>query len=112
MPKATSQSNQKSKKKDKPKVWTITVGLNGTDTNPYHKLGLTRNPFPELGKSEWDAAELQMHKLGGDPIPQDNPEAYIREVLAGFSSEFVDLCVQNFRPGKYVKFKVFWPRES
>jgi len=109
--KATSRSGLKQKisKKDN---WIIRVELNGTDLNPYHRLGLTQNPFPQTGKDEWKMAELQMQKLGGDPIPADRPAEYISEVLAGFSPEFIQKCIENYRPGRIVKFEVFWPKNG
>jgi hypothetical protein len=89
---------------------TIVVSLNGTDQNPFNKLGLTQNPFGQVNKSETDEAERVLNSLGADPIPTENAETYIREKLQGFSPEFVDLCVKQFRPGKIVKFKVKWPK--
>jgi hypothetical protein len=85
------------------------VALNGTDTNPWLKFGLTQNPFPQLGKYEYDRACLQMQKLGGPSIPHEWAEQYIREILKGFSEEFVDLCVRQFKPGEYVEFDVYFP---
>ncbi len=84
----------------------LKVELNGTDKNPYEQMGLTQNPFPQTGKAEWDEACLRIQKLGGPPIPADRAEAYIRETLAGFTQEFVELCVRNYKPGIYVKFYV------
>jgi hypothetical protein len=89
---------------------SIIVSLNGTDTNPFHKYGLTQNPFGQLNTAETDDAERRLNSLGGDPIPAENAEGYIREKLTGFSPEFVDLCVKYFRAGKMVKFKVKWPK--
>ena len=89
---------------------TIVVSLNGTDTNPFEKMGLTQNPYGQLNKAETDEGERRLNNLGADPIPTENAEAYIREKLAGFSPEFVDLCVKLYRPGKMVKFKVKWPK--
>lgn len=93
------------------KVLTLRVALNGTDTNPYHRMGLTQNPFPQLARAEWDLHCLNLQKLGGDPIPHDRAEEYIRQTLLGFSTELVDLCVAKFRPGEYVKFEVKFPVE-
>lgn len=33
---------------------TLKISLNGTDSNPWHKLGLTQNPFPQLARYETD----------------------------------------------------------
>jgi hypothetical protein len=85
---------------------TLTVRINGTDKNPWHKMGLKCNPFPQIGKAEYDAAELTLAELDGDPVtgPED-----IRKRLRGFSPEFVELCVANFRPGERVAFDVTFP---
>lgn len=83
----------------------LRVSLNGTDENPFHKLGLKQNPFPQIGRMEYDAGERQINKLGGDPIPDTN---YIRETLKGFSEEFIELCCRQFKKGEYVTFTVNW----
>lgn len=85
------------------KTLKLRVSLNGTDENPWHKHGLTQNPFPQLGRAEWDAQCLRLQSLGGDPIPDTQ---YIRERLRGFSEEFVELCCREFRKGEIVKFVV------
>lgn len=82
----------------------FTVRLNGTGTNPWHGLGLTQNPFPELARHEYAGPLLHLARLGGDPIPD---VAFIREYLAGWSQEFIELCCERFRPGEMVEFKVF-----
>lgn len=86
----------------------ITVCLNGTAENPFHRHGLSQNPFPQTGRMEYDRLCLRMQSLGGDPIPHDTAEAYIRARLVGCSDEFVDLCVSQFRPGEYVQFDIAW----
>lgn len=93
----------------KPRIVSLRVCLNGTDSNPHHRFGLTQNPFPQLGMAEYDAAERRLAKLGGDPIPKDRAEAYIRETLEGFSQEFVDGVVARYKPGEYVRFTVNFP---
>ena len=87
----------------------IKVFLNGTSVNPYHALGFTRNPFPQLGRAEYDAAERQISLLGADPIPPVGAEDYIRKTLAGFTSEFIELCVRNYKPGELAVFEVEFP---
>lgn len=77
----------------------LSVQLNGTASNPYEVIGLTQNPFPQLGKAEYNAVERHLAKLGAGPIPD---EAYIRTYLEGF----VDLCCANFVPGKMTSFTV------
>ena len=84
----------------------LKVTINGTGKNPWHRFGLSKNPFPQLGKAEWVSGEMQVASLDGDPVtgPED-----IRARLSGFSAEFVNLCVNNWEPGKRVRFLVTWP---
>lgn len=84
---------------------TFTVRLNGTDTNPFEKMGLTQNPFPQIAEYEFAGGCLQLQKLGGPPIPDTN---YIREVLNGFSEEFIEGCCQRFKKGEMVTFNVYF----
>lgn len=91
---------------------SLTVRLNGTNSNPFNRLGLRANPFTELGRAEWDAYERQLQKLGADPIPPEQAEAYIRETLVGFSDEFVTACVQSYKPGEMVTFEVTFPERA
>ena len=84
----------------------LTVTLNGTDTNPWHRMGLRQNPFPQLGRAEYDAGERQINSLDGDPL---TGEADIRRRLQGFDPEFIDLCVKCFKPGERVRFIVEFP---
>lgn len=83
----------------------IEVVLNGTDTNPFHRLGLSQNPFPQVAKTEYASHLLHLAKLGAEPIVDTNQ---IRAHLAGWSQEFVDLCCANFRKGEMVRFRVTW----
>jgi hypothetical protein len=87
---------------------TIQIRLNGTNENPYHRLGLTCNPFPQLAISEYAAAERALQSLGADPIPD---EQYIRDTLEAFPKEFVDLCVEKYKPGEMVDFLVTFELE-
>ena len=84
----------------------LKVALNGTDTNPYMKMGFTQNPFPQVAKAELMHAMNQLNKLAAEPIPDTR---YIRETLKGWSEEFVDLCVQKFKKGQYIEFTVEFP---
>lgn len=86
----------------------LKIVLNGTDVNPWHRLGLTQNPFPQLGRCEYDAACLVVQSLGGDPIPDTD---YIRNKLRSFDKEFVDLLCSQFRKGEIVRFTVEFPVE-
>lgn len=84
----------------------LQVKLNGTATNPFARYGLKQNPFPQIAEYEYSAGCLQVQKLGGEPIPHDRYEEYIRDVLSDFSEEFVNLCVSRFKPGEMVEFDV------
>jgi hypothetical protein len=86
---------------------SFTVRLIGTDRNPFHRWGLTQNPFPEIPNAEFQAGLMAINSLGGDPItgPDD-----IRRRLAGrCSAELIELCVARFRPGEHVEFAVTFP---
>lgn len=83
----------------------FTVRLNGTDENPFHKFGMTQNPFPQVARYEYTRHLLRLQKLGGDPIPDTD---YIRRTLTGFSEEFVDLCCTRFKKGEMVEFEVYF----
>ena len=41
----------------------LLVELNGTSENPYHKMGLTQNPFPQTAKYDLHS-ELAADVLG------------------------------------------------
>ncbi len=82
------------------------VVLNGTDKNPFHRFGLSQNPFPQVAKYEVAPHLLHLQKLGGDPIPDED---YIRRHLEGWSPEFIEGCCQRFRKGELVKFIVTFP---
>lgn len=84
----------------------IKVTLNGTAVNPWNRLGMTQNPFPQIGRAEYDAHVAQLDKLGAEPI---RDVAHIRETLTGWSEEFVELCCSQFVKGKMVKFTVEFP---
>lgn len=87
------------------KKMRLFIELNGTDENPYGKLGMTQNPFPQIAQAEYTDGCLQLQALGGEPIPDTD---YIRKHLRGWSKEFVDLCCAQFQKGKVVKFYVSW----
>jgi hypothetical protein len=85
------------------------VELNGTNENPYHRFGLSQNPFPQIAKHEFAQHMLQIQKLGGDPIPNTQ---YIRDTLKGFTNEFINGCCEHFIPGQYVTFEMEYPDET
>lgn len=84
----------------------VTIAINGTDQNPWHKIGMVRNPFPQLGRTEYGAFEAAVNSLDGDPIthPQE-----IRRRLHGFNEDFIRGCVARYKPGHRVKFTVAFP---
>ena len=84
----------------------IVVTINGTDTNRWHKMGLRQNPFPQIPKQELTEAMMQLNSLDGDPI---RDEADLRSRIAGYTTEFVDACVQMWEPGKRTQFVVTYP---
>lgn len=85
---------------------TVRVTINGTTENPWGRYGLTCNPFPQLAKAEFSRGERQIASLDGDPVTD---EADLRERLAGFSAEFIELCVSQYQPGQRVRFAVTFP---
>jgi hypothetical protein len=87
-------------------VYEMTVTINGTGTNHWRGLGFRQNPFPQIGKAEYDRGERQIASLDGDPI---RDEADIRRRLAGFDPEFVDGIVARWTPGERVSFQVTFP---
>lgn len=82
----------------------MVIRLNGTDENPFERYGLECNPFPIRNFSSSGSQAVQ--KLGGTPIPD---EQYIRKILTGFTPEFVNLCVSQYRKGQMVEFVVEFP---
>lgn len=87
----------------------LVVKINGTDKNPWHKMGMKSNPFPQLAIAEFDKAEMQVNSLDGDPItsPED-----IRERLKGFSESFIQLCIDHYKPGERITFAVRFRRSK
>jgi hypothetical protein len=91
---------------DKPNKIALIVKLNGTNENPWHRMNLTQNPFPQIPRAELMAAMTQLASLDGDPLtgPDD-----IRSRLTGWSDEFIELCVAKFKPGELVEFSITFP---
>lgn len=85
----------------------IIVTINGTDTNPFAKWGMTHNPFPQLGAAETDGFESIVARLDGEPVtgPED-----IRKRLKGCAPAFIEGCVQRYQPGERVRFELTWGR--
>lgn len=92
-------------------TFDIVIRLNGTSENPYARWGMSHNPFPQIAKYEHTASIIALQKLGGEPIPHDRYEQYIRKMLRGlWTDEFIDRVVKAFRPGEYLTLsvKVSW----
>lgn len=87
---------------------TFTVWINGTDTNPYHQYGLRQNPFPQIAKQEYCQAMMALNRLGAEPI-RDTDQ--IRQILTGFSPEFIEGCCKRFVKGEMVEFEASFPGE-
>lgn len=87
----------------------LTVRLNGTDKNPYAIYGVSQNPFPQIASYELQAHVMNLQKLGGPPIPTETAEQHIRNILKGWSEEFITLCIRRYKSGEYVKFDVDVP---
>ena len=86
----------------------IKVTLNGGPVNVWHELGLRCNPFPQIAKHEFAAANRMLQELDADPLPD---AAAVRRILTGCDPQFVDLCMRKFTPGERVAFVVTWPDE-
>jgi hypothetical protein len=81
----------------------ITVSINGTTENPWHRFGLTRNPFPQIAHYEWMAGQDALASLD-EPV---SSEEEIRQRLEGkVSAELIELCVRQYRPGEHVTFDI------
>lgn len=95
-----------SNKKSTPKTKTLTIKLNGTEENPYHKYGLTRNPFPQIGKYEWSHVDHLLANLEAEPIKDDLD---LRDRLKGCDPDFIQVCCERFQKGKMVVFELTFP---
>lgn len=87
-------------------VVRVTVRLNGTDENPYHRWGLTQNPFPQIARTEYAALDRLLNNLAAEPI---RDEAHLRERMRGADQAFVDECCRRFRKGAIAEFVLEFP---
>jgi len=90
-----------------PNLYYLTVTINGGTKNPWHRLGLKQNPFPQLGRAEFNRGERQLNSLDGDPIKSEQD---LRDRLVGFDPHFINGCVRRWKPGKRVRFLVTFPK--
>jgi hypothetical protein len=84
----------------------LVVTINGTGTNPWHRLNLRQNPFPQIAKSEFLDAMVQLNSLDADPISPANVDEEIDRRLSGWTEEFRSLCKKMYEPGQQVRFTV------
>ena len=83
----------------------LLVTINGTDKNPWPEMGLKQNPFPQIPKAELMSYMASLARLDADPIED---ASQIRQILKGWSQEFVELCCTRFVLGERVRFVVEW----
>ena len=88
----------------------VSVWLNGTATNPFHKVGLTCNPFPALpdANPKFRALNHALRVLGSEPMPTvEDLKGKLTKL--GAVPEFIELCVKHYRPGKITRFSIEFP---
>lgn len=89
---------------NKPEIYTLRVLLNGTDVNPFEKLGTSCNPFPAVPIYEFQGSTMALQRMCGPKIESADE---IRRTLKGaFTDEFVEYIAGRFRPGELVKFRI------
>lgn len=81
----------------------LVVTINGTSGNPWHKMGLTQNPFPQIPRAEFTKYMQDLARLDSEPILN---VSQIKEILVGWSPEFIDICCSKFEAGERVRFEV------
>jgi len=88
---------------------TLRVTINGTDVNPYHKLGLKQNPLPQLGKAEYDYICQKLNLLEATPMKsKEELRAWLKKEGC-HDGQFVDLCLQHYERGKRTRFYISFP---
>lgn len=86
----------------------VTITLNGTDTNPWEKLGLKQNPFPAIPKAEYGIANAFIAELDSKPIERAwDLESRCKGALC--SEEFMAMCLARYQPGERVRFTIEFP---
>ena len=84
----------------------LRVKLNGTDVNPFERLGVRQNPFPQVAKYELNALCRLLNELAAVPIKDVDD---LRRRMKGATPEFVDGCCARFRKGEVVEFDITFP---
>jgi len=84
----------------------VTVTLNGSPTNGWHRYGLRCNPFPQIPDARFNTANRMLQELDSNPLEST---AQIRTILSGCDPEFIELCCARFVSGQRVQFDVEWP---
>jgi hypothetical protein len=92
-----------------PDTVRFVVTLNGTSENPYLRLGLRQNPFPQVGRMEYSRVNHSLARLAAEPMPTvDDLRRVLREL--GSTDEFRALCLTQYRPGEVVEFEIYIPQ--
>lgn len=86
---------------------SVTVSINGTDENPFARWGLRCNPFPQIAEAEFVTGCMRLNELAAGPV---RSTGQIRQILAGFSAEFVELACEKYKPSERVTYVVEFPR--
>lgn len=84
----------------------IRVTINGGPVNVHHQFGLICNPFPQIPKYEYSAANRMLQALDSDPLESTDQ---IRTILSGCDLEFIELCCKHFELGNRTSFVVEFP---
>lgn len=87
------------------------VRLNGTSVNPFRNWGLERNPFPQIGKSEYAHVDYCLSVLGATPMPTEDDLFRVLKEL-GATPEFTALCAAHYERGKVAQFLVEFDPET
>lgn len=86
----------------------VTVTLNGTGVNPFLEWGLRRNPFPQIGRAEYDHVDRQINELAATPMADAEAlRAWLTE--RRMDPKFIDLCCSLYKPGETVRFRIHFP---
>lgn len=89
----------------------VLISLNGTDKNPYTKMGFKRNPFPAIPDARYAAVNDALARLGSECLTgPDDIRRILAPVVAGKSGDqLVEHCCERFKLGSLVTFHVTFP---